>query len=118
VLIDPPFEQKDEMTRLADALIAAHGKWRGGVLLGWYPIKEMREVAAFLRRLSQAKFENSLRIELVCDAIDSTRLRGTGLICVNPPFTLRDEAQILLPALAKVFWPKAAASYHVEPLAR
>jgi 23S rRNA (adenine2030-N6)-methyltransferase len=29
-------------------------------------------------------------------------LRGTGLIAVNPPWTLHDELKTLLPALAEI----------------
>ena len=40
VLVDPPFESPDEFERLTAALLAAHAKWRAGVLMAWYPIKD------------------------------------------------------------------------------
>jgi 23S rRNA (adenine2030-N6)-methyltransferase len=42
-----------------------------------------------------------LRLELLIDhPNDTTRLNGCGLVVINPPWTLADEAAILLPALA------------------
>ena len=44
-----------------------------------------------------------LRVELiVATASDDLGLRGSGLIAVNPPWTLHDELKLLLPALAAV----------------
>jgi 23S rRNA (adenine2030-N6)-methyltransferase len=121
VLIDPPFEEPDELSRLAEAIGTAHAKWRSGMLLAWYPIKNDREVTAFVRMLSKQKPENSLRIELVRNstagaALRDGALRGTGMIAVHPPFTLAADAKILLPALAQAFWPGERASVRIENL--
>jgi 23S rRNA (adenine2030-N6)-methyltransferase len=102
VLIDPPFEQPDEFTRLAQAFAAAHRKWPSGVYLLWYPIKDAAEAAAFVRRLTRAGIAKMLRIELIlATAGADLGLRGSGLIAVNPPWTLHDELKVLLPALAE-----------------
>ena len=39
VLIDPPFEQREEFSRLVQGLAAAHRKWPTGHYLVWYPIR-------------------------------------------------------------------------------
>ena len=103
VLIDPPFEQPDEFSRLVQALAAAHRKWPTGIYLLWYPIKDAVEVAAFTRKLARLGIAKMLRVELiVASATDSPGLRGTGLITVNPPWRLHDELDALLPALASI----------------
>ena len=44
-----------------------------------------------------------LRMELILpSAGQDTGLRGSGLIAVNPPWTLHDELKLLLPVLADV----------------
>ena len=43
-----------------------------------------------------------LRAELTLPANADKRLRGSGLILVNPPWRLEDELGVLLPALAEV----------------
>ena len=103
VLVDPPFEQPGEFPRLVQGLAAAHRKWPTGVYLLWYPIKDQAEVAAFARSLSRLGIAKILRVELTLPtAVPDEGLRGSGLIAVNPPWTLHDELKVLLPALAAV----------------
>ncbi len=64
MLVDPPFEQPQELSRLAQGLAAAHRKWTTGCYLLWYPIKEAAEVTAFARKLSRLDIAKTLRIEL------------------------------------------------------
>lgn len=116
VLIDPSYEEAGELTRLAEAIGAAHRKWQTGMLLAWYPIKDAREIAGFIRALSAFPVGNALRIELVRDETAADRLRGTGLIALNPPWTLENEIKVLLPALARAFSPAGRSSIRVERL--
>ena len=101
VLIDPPFEQPDEFIRLAQALSGAHRKWPSGIFLLWYPLKDARGTQGFARNLTRANIPRILRAELtIAPAHDAQKLAGSGLIVVNPPWTLPGELALLLPALA------------------
>jgi 23S rRNA (adenine2030-N6)-methyltransferase len=103
VLVDPPFEQPQELSRLAQGLAAAHRKWTTGCYLLWYPIKEAAEITAFVRKLSRLDIAKTLRIELFPEiSTDDKGLRGSGLIAVNPPWRLYEELEMLLPALGRV----------------
>ena len=99
VLVDPPFEAADEFARLADGLARAHRKWASGVYLLWYPIKQQAEADAFAARLGQMGIGKILRAEVIVGE-DPERLNGTGLVLVNPPWTLEGELALLLPAVA------------------
>jgi 23S rRNA (adenine2030-N6)-methyltransferase len=100
VLIDPPFEALGEFARLAEGLLTAHRKWPTGIYLLWYPIKEPRQTAAFASRIMRLKVPKILRTELkIAAATDQAQLLGSGLLVVNPPWTLESELKILLPAL-------------------
>ena len=102
VLIDPPFEQPDEFSRLSQAMEAAHRKWATGSYLLWDPVKAAAETAAFARRLVRSGIGRMLRVELIpAPAAPEGGLRGCGLIAVNPPWTGHDELKILLPGLAQ-----------------
>src|SRR5690242_6879455 len=100
VLIDPPYEDKDEFARLADALAAARRKWATGIFLLWYPIKERSgpdRLAAGLRRAAAAKVAPKiLRAELEWKLDAPGGLSGSGLIIVNPPWRLAEEFEPLL----------------------
>jgi 23S rRNA (adenine2030-N6)-methyltransferase len=101
ILIDPPFEEASEFTRLAHGLEAAHRKWAGGSYLLWYPIKEREGPDALARRLRRSGMTKILRLEFsLAGPREAARLAACGLIVVNPPWTLAGELEILLPELA------------------
>jgi 23S rRNA (adenine2030-N6)-methyltransferase len=102
VLIDPPFEQPDERDRIPQVLAAAHRKWPTGIYALWYPIKDTRESANFVRRLARLGIARMLCAELTLPGKGDERLRGSGLILINPPWRLESELAVLLPALAEV----------------
>src|SRR6202163_109661 len=54
VLIDPPFEAKDEFTRMADGFTEAFGKWPTVSYLLWYPVKSRRATDSLARHVAQA----------------------------------------------------------------
>jgi 23S rRNA (adenine2030-N6)-methyltransferase len=117
VLIDPPFEQPGEFSRMQDGLAAAHRKWPAGTYLLWYPIKDVQEVATFARGLARLGIAKMLRIEVLIAAPAHERLAGTGLVAVNPPWTLADDLEILLPALTSLLARDHHARCRVEWIA-
>jgi 23S rRNA (adenine2030-N6)-methyltransferase len=109
VLIDPPYEDAADFMRLSSALHEAHRKWPTGIYLLWYPIKDREAPDALARRLRRLGVAKVLRCEITLRAPGpDSGLIGSGLIAVNPPFTLADELQILLPALGRMFSPTSA----------
>ncbi|HML15047.1 MAG TPA: 23S rRNA (adenine(2030)-N(6))-methyltransferase RlmJ [Xanthobacteraceae bacterium] len=117
VLIDPPFEQPGEFARLADGLVGAHRKWATGTYLAWYPIKDRRDCDAFGRRLARTGIPKMLRAELsVAPGPTTERLAGTGLIVINPPWTLEAELAVLLPALAGVLGRERPGTFRLDRL--
>jgi 23S rRNA (adenine2030-N6)-methyltransferase len=101
VLIDPPFESPTELGRLAAVLAAAWRKWRTGLFLVWYPVKDAATVDAFMTSLLQGRIERMLRLELqVDDPAPKGPLARTGLLVINPPFGLDGEARQILPGVA------------------
>jgi len=117
VLIDPPFEQPGEFTRLAEGLVAAHRKWASGIYLAWYPIKDRAECEAFGRKLARTGIPKILRAELTITPDRATaRLAGSGLIVINPPWTLEPDLAVLLPALAAVLGRERPGTFRLDCL--
>ena len=103
VLVDPPYEEEADFHRLSHALGLAHRKWATGIYALWYPIKGRGEADALAKRVRKLGIPKVLRAELLVSPVkDQTRLNGSGLILVNPPWTLEGELQALLPALAQL----------------
>ena len=99
VLVDPPYEaQLAEFDRILAALADALVRWPQGVYAVWYPIKQARTLAPFLRAATALPARSALVAELLVRPDDSPlRMNGSGVLVLNPPFQL-DAA--LKPALA------------------
>src|SRR5690606_19843148 len=101
VLIDPPFEERDEFERLVQGLRQAYRRWATGHYVIWYPIKDRVPVAAFHDALKAMGIARILTVELLLrPADDAERLNGCGLVLVNPPWPIEDRLRKLRPALA------------------
>ncbi|TPK74987.1 23S rRNA (adenine(2030)-N(6))-methyltransferase RlmJ [Mesorhizobium sp. B2-4-18] len=118
VLIDPPFEEEGEFGRLVDGLVKAHRRWPSGIYALWYPIKDRKAVIAFRKALKQSGISKILDIEFeIRPASSDPSLDGTGMVVVNPPFTLEGELRTMLPALHKLLAVGKPAHWSLEWLA-
>lgn len=118
VLIDPPFEEEGEFGRLVDGLIRAHRRWPGGIYALWYPVKDRKAVIAFRKALKQSGIPKILDIEFeIRPASLEPSLDGSGMVVVNPPFTLEGELRTVLPALHKLLAVEKPAYWSLEWLA-
>ena len=100
VLIDPPFEQPDEFSRLADALNAGLKKWPTGIFLAWYPLKA-RDAGAALRAHYATNNPPTLAQEFYVKRPDGVTLAGSGLLVANPPWRFEATLAALVAELAK-----------------
>jgi 23S rRNA (adenine2030-N6)-methyltransferase len=102
VLIDPPYEAAGEAAKAVAGLAEAHRRFATGILCLWYPVKAQAEADALVRRAGALGLPKTLRAEISVRRADTNaRLNGSGLIVVNPPWTLEAELAVLLPALAR-----------------
>lgn len=118
VLIDPAFEAADEWLVTAREVTAAWRKWQTGCFIVWYPLKNPRQADDLARAIGDAGVANALRLELIVDDLAAAeKLAGCGLIVINPPWTLRDQAEALLPSLASRLARSRKAGFRCEAIA-
>jgi 23S rRNA (adenine2030-N6)-methyltransferase len=100
ILIDPPFEQPDELAALVEGLRAGYRRFRPGVFAAWYPVKHRAPVRLFHTALRESGMRDIICAELLLRApLDPVRLNGCGLAVVNPPFGFEAAASAILEAL-------------------
>ncbi|VVT17785.1 23S rRNA (adenine(2030)-N(6))-methyltransferase RlmJ [Hoeflea sp. EC-HK425] len=101
VLIDPPFEEAGEYDRMIDGLARATRRFPGGTYMLWHPIKADSALGAFDKKLIALARPRTLTVRLLTRANQTAPgLNGTGLVIINPPFTLEAELRQVLPELA------------------
>jgi 23S rRNA (adenine2030-N6)-methyltransferase len=116
VLIDPPFEAPDEAGKVERATSRAIRKWPTGTYMAWRPIRDAQPDARFLNSIAALGAPNILRLELdvgpgPVGARDQEPLARAGLLIVNPPHTLIEEARALMPWLATTLGRRRAGTY-------
>jgi 23S rRNA (adenine2030-N6)-methyltransferase len=115
VLMDSAFDRSGELARLTEALAAAHKRWATGVYALWYPLMEPGAVRAFERGVLGTGIRRILRLELsVQPERWSQSLRGSGLLVVNPPYGLEEEAGPMLDWLWRALAPGGAGGCAVN----
>jgi len=120
VLIDPPYEAKDEFERLAAGFAEAFAKWPTGSYLLWYPVKSRRATDNLARDVAGAVGASKpagkcLRLEFsAAPQTAGTALVSAGLLIVNPPWTLAGELKAILPELEKPLGQGGAGRFRLE----
>lgn len=107
VLVDPSFEQPDEWKQVLQSLQHALQRWPQGMMAIWYPIKNREERQRFerqLRRLQEQGLCKSLLFTslLVWPDDVGSRLNGSAMVIVNPPWQFEQMAWNALKWLAPV----------------
>jgi 23S rRNA (adenine2030-N6)-methyltransferase len=120
VLIDPPFEHKDEFERLALGFAEAFAKWPTGIYLLWYPAKSRRATDSLAQNVAAVVDAavgagKCLRLEFsVAPQVADGGLTSAGLLIVNPPWTLGSELKAILPELEKPLGQGGAGRFRLE----
>ena len=120
ILIDPPYEAKDETERALRMLVHGLRRFAQGVFVLWYPLKAgpIAEVlAAETRMLGVAA---TLKVEMrVREGFAAGGLAGSGLLILNTPWMLDQDLALIVPALAARLglgnWGHATVEWLVPP---
>ncbi|HSW94483.1 MAG TPA: 23S rRNA (adenine(2030)-N(6))-methyltransferase RlmJ [Gammaproteobacteria bacterium] len=103
VLIDPPYEKKDELMSLPALLGETIKRFETGVYAIWYPIKTSAQNKLF-REALQAAIKRPFLITELCVHSDDVagRLNGSGMVIINPPWQIDQQMESFLPWLWNV----------------
>ena len=117
VLIDPAFEVTDEFERMTSAVIKGWRKWQGGTYAMWYPMKDFRAIRRMHEAFAEAGLRDVLSLELNAGKSGpDTRMLGSGMTLVNPPFTLAGEMRTVLPWLCDILHQGPGAGWEITQI--
>lgn len=100
VLIDPPYELKEDYPKAVKTIISAYKKFATGTYILWYPVVKRDLVNQMKADFIKSNVRNVLQVELCLEA-DTTEygMTGTGLFIVNAPWLLTQQLEEMLPYL-------------------
>ena len=116
LLIDPSYELKADYARLVAAVREALRRFAECVVIVWYPQVNRLEAAQLPKRLCNLAPKAWLHARLTVQPVDQQGfgLAGSGVVVINPPWTLHAALQEALPWLCKVLAQYDGANYLLE----
>jgi 23S rRNA (adenine2030-N6)-methyltransferase len=100
ILVDPPYEEKDEGHRLLRAIEEALRRFPSGVYVLWHPISSRIDLAPLLGGLARRAQPPIWSCATIVDP-RSRGMRGSGLIVINPPWKFEQTADEMLAYLGQ-----------------
>lgn len=117
VLIDPSYEVKEDYKRVVDTIKNAHKKFATGVYAIWYPVVDRDRIEQMEADLTNSGIKRIQLFELGLHAdTEAHGMTSSGMIVINPPWTLFERMELLLPRLTKALNVSGEAFYRCEEL--
>lgn len=116
ILIDPPYEDKNDYKHVKTALEDALGRFATGTYAVWYPVLQRMESRQLPEKLKQLNANGWLDVSLSISSPlpDGFGLRSSGMFVINPPWTLEPMLRELMPYLVKTLGIDAEAGFTLE----
>ena len=115
VLIDPPYELKDDYQRVVDCVKDSLKRFATGTYMIWYPLLQRPEPAEMIRQLTQLNAD-WLQVEMTVQApnIDGYGMHGSGMFIVNPPYSLPNTLHGTMPTLINLLALDDTANFQLS----
>jgi len=101
VLIDPPFESKGEFAEIQRGVAETLRRLPGAVVAVWYPVTERARTDEFHRGLPELGVPALFAEITVAGDKSALRMKGCGLLILNPPWQIEGEIRTVLPVLVQ-----------------
>lgn len=117
VLIDPSYEIKSEYEQVFETICKAYRRFSTGIYAIWYPVVERDKVRQLEHSLVASGIRDIQRFELgLAPDSDDRGMTASGMIVINPPWTLFEKMSLLLPELAGTLGAGGMAFYKCDTL--
>lgn len=116
VLIDPPYELKEDYLRVVDCIKDSLKRFSTGTYLIWYPLLQRPEPTLMLEDLQKIGFKDWLNVTLTVQnkSEDGFGMFGSGMFIINPPWTLPITLQETMPTLTEILALDAHAAFEIH----
>ena len=115
ILIDPPYELKEDYQQLLEALKEGLKRFATGCYLVWYPLLSSSESQRFSTQLRNLPCEKWLDVALQVEAKPTgAGMYGSGMFVINPPYLLKEQLQQGLPWLTELLAVDEVACFRLD----
>ncbi len=115
VLIDPPYELKEDYDLVVKAVEEGYKRFATGVYAIWYPVVLRQQTKRIIKGLEATDIRKILQIELaIRPDSDQRGMTASGMIVINPPWTLEGQMRQILPYLTQTLVPEGTGSWQVS----
>ena len=116
VLIDPPYEEKQDYQRVITALQEGLNRFANGIYAVWYPQLQRADARQLPAQMKQLEVKSWLHVSLSVQApsAEGFGMHGSGMFILNPPWTLHDELKVVMPYLVKLLGQDEWAEFELE----
>ena len=112
VLIDPSYEVKQDYRTVMRTLTSIHERMPSAQVLLWYPVVERADMSRLLASLRHSPLRDVWQVELgVKPDARGHGMTASGMIMVNPPWTLPNSLREALPLLQEALASEAGHWY-------
>ena len=118
ILIDPPYEIGDDYTHVISALNEGLARFATGTYAIWYPQLARPEAQRLPGTLKRLPIKSWLNVALTVHtpSTDGFGMHGSGMFIINPPWTLYQTLERIMPYLVNVLGQDNGASHTLETL--
>ncbi|TDQ58112.1 23S rRNA (adenine2030-N6)-methyltransferase [Mesocricetibacter intestinalis] len=115
VLIDPPYELKEDYDLTVKAIEEGYKRFATGIYALWYPVVLRQQTKRIFKGLENSGIRKILKIELALRPDSDQRgMTASGMIVVNPPWQLETQMKKILPYLTEVLVPQGTGHWSVQ----
>jgi 23S rRNA (adenine2030-N6)-methyltransferase len=116
VLIDPPFEDKQDYLYVVKCVEDSLSRFATGTYMIWYPLLQRPEPGEMIENLEALGVDNWLNVTLAIEtpAADGYGMFGSGMYIVNPAWTLPDTLKTIMPELTRLLALDEQAHYTLD----
>lgn len=116
VLIDPPYEVKQDYRHVVNTLSDALKRFATGTYAVWYPVLQRPESRQLPEQLKRLPCKDWLHVTLSIGAPqpDGFGLRSSGMFVINPPWTLAPLLRNVMPWLVDALKQDNGARFVLE----
>ncbi|NBI12248.1 23S rRNA (adenine(2030)-N(6))-methyltransferase RlmJ [[Haemophilus] felis] len=115
VLIDPPYELKEDYDLVVEAIREGYKRFATGIYAIWYPVVLRQQTKRMIKGLEATGIRKILQVELAVRPDTEQRgMTASGMIVINPPWQLEQQMKSILPLLTEILVPEGTGSWTVN----